>query len=133
MVELARMIGQKAARRLIACGWIAAGFGAAGGIYISFAGSTVNYFVLAEALLFLGLAYGIYRTSRICAGIALLIFLVDRIGMYRVAATFQSRSSGNVMAGFWPSAVIFAMLYLLGVIGTIACHSSARVPIRENV
>ncbi len=116
------MIGEKAAKGFMACGWIAAGFGAVGGIYISFAGREANYLVLAEALLFLGLAYGIYRTSRICAVIALLLFLVDRIGMYRVAASLQSTRGGNVMAGFWPSAAIFTLLYLLGAIGTFAWH-----------
>jgi hypothetical protein len=120
------MIGEKAAKRLMACGWIAAGFGATGGIYLSFAGRATNYFVLAEALLFLGLAYGIYRTSRICAVIALLLFVVERVAMYSVAAALQNRSGGNVMAGFWPSAIIFTLLYLLGTIGTIAWHSRER-------
>jgi hypothetical protein len=120
------MIGEKAAKWMIACGWIAAGFGAAGGIYISFAGTAANYLVLAEALLFLGLAYGIYRTSRICALIGLVLFVVDRVGMYRVAAALENARGGNVMAGFWPSAVIFTTLYLLGAIGTFAWHSRER-------
>jgi hypothetical protein len=126
MVESARMIGEKTAKRLMACGWIAAGFGALGGIYISLASSTINYLVLAEALFFLGLAYGIYRASRICALLALALFLIDRVGMYRVAAAVQSVRGGNIMAGFWPAAVFFSLLYLLGAIGTFAWH--AREP-----
>jgi hypothetical protein len=120
------MIGEKAAKWMIACGWIAAGFAVVGGIYVSFAGPTVNFMVLAGALLFLGLGYGIYRTSRICAVVALVLFSLNRVGMYRVAAALQNTRGGNVMMGFWLSAGIFTMLYLLGVIGTITWHSRER-------
>lgn len=118
-------MGEKMARRLIACGWIAAGLGAFGGFYITITNPMNNasgYLVMAEAAIFLALAYGIYRSSRICALLAMALFLIDRIGMYRFAMALQAQRGGNIMAGFWPTAAFFTILYLLGLIGSVALN-----------
>jgi hypothetical protein len=118
-------MGEKTARWLTACGWIAAGLGAFGGFYITITNPMNNasgYLVMAEAVIFLGLAYGIFRGSRICALVAMALFLIDRVGMYRFAMALQAQRGGNIMAGFWPTAVFFTILYLLGLLGTVAMN-----------
>ncbi|MGH7935239.1 MAG: hypothetical protein ACREQN_19015 [Candidatus Binataceae bacterium] len=78
--------------------------------------------VLVEAAILLALAYGIYRNSRLCAIIALVFFLIERIGLYHVAVAVRQARGGDILVGFWISVVVFTILYVLGVVGTIASH-----------
>jgi len=112
------------AKAFIACGWVAAGIGGvvtalvvAGG---PAAGQLVAYGIPA---IFLALAYGIAKRSRVCAVAALVIFVAMRVEWYRVAVQVEQRRGGAVLMGFWVTAIVFTLLYALGVIGTFAWHS----------
>ncbi len=119
-------------RILVACGWAAAGvsgFGTA----LFVAGSPVaggQAAAYATPALFIALAFGIYRNSRLCALAALIIFAAMRFEFYRIAQAVQQSQGGAVTVGFWISALAFGGLYLLGAIGTFAWH--ARHPEAMN-
>ncbi|MBF6561186.1 MAG: hypothetical protein IVW56_12925 [Candidatus Binataceae bacterium] len=111
------------AKAFIACGALAAGLGGAI-TAIVVVNSVVGGQLIAYAIpaIFMALAYGIYRKSRLCALIAFLTFAVMRIRFYGIAVMMQNTRGGAVMRGFWISVAVFGLLYLLGVIGTIAWH-----------
>jgi len=68
-----------------------------------------------------------------CAAIALAIFIILRIRLYEVAvAVEQHAGNGQVILGFWISAIVFTQLYVLGLIGTLlwnARHPEVRYSI----
>lgn len=112
-------------RILVACGWVAAGvsgFGTA----LFVAGSPVaggQAAAYATPALFIALAFGIYRNSRLCALAALIIFTAMRFEFYRIAQAVQQSHGGAVTMGFWVSAIAFGILYLAGAVGTFAWHA----------
>jgi len=119
-------------KAFIACGCIAAGLNgvvtalvAAGG---PAAGQAVAYAVPA---LYLALAYGIAKRSRICAAIAMITFVAMRVEWYRVAAQLEQQRGDHTLLGFWISVSFFSALYLLGVIGTFAWHSRHPAAARQ--
>lgn len=116
------MMSEKLARRFVACGWIAALLSAFGTFCVGFTIAKKDPVVLIEAALLLLLAYGIYRNSRVCSVIALVFFLIERIGLYHVAVAVKQAHGGNILIGFWISVVIFTTLYALGVVGAVAWH-----------
>ncbi len=88
----------------------------------TFRESTLAYYSLVGGLLFLsllslGLAYGIYRASRLCAITTTVLFLT---GMMR------GHFSKAETAYWWPLMLTFGSLYLLGVIGCFAWHARGR-------
>ena len=112
------------AKAFIICGCIAA---ALNGVVTALivagspaAGQAVAYAIPA---LYLALAYGIAKRSRICATIAMITFVGMRIEWYRVAAQIEQQRGDHTLLGFWISVSLFSVLYLLGVIGTFAWHS----------
>jgi serine/threonine-protein kinase len=72
---------------------------------------------LIDVALILGLTYGIYRKSRVCALLMLVYFLISKLIMIE----HDSKGSGLVMA------VIFLYYYVQGVLGTFAYHKHIRV------
>ena len=118
------------AKAFIACGALAAGLGGAV-TAIVVVDSVVGGQLIAYAIpaIFIALAYGIYRKSRVCALIAFVTFAVMRFRFYHLAVLMQNAHGGAVMRGFWISVAVFGLLYLLGVIGTIAWHM--RAPERD--
>ena len=111
-------------RIFVACGWAAAGVSGFGTAIVvaggPAAGQTVAY---ATPALFIALAFGIYRNSRVCALAALIIFVAMRFEFYRVAQAVQQSHGGSVTLGFWISVIVFGLLYLLGAIGTFLWHA----------
>ncbi len=119
-------MNQTLSRILVACGWLAAGVSGFGTAIVvagsPAAGQAVAYLTPA---IFIALAFGIYRNSRLCALAALIIFAAMRFEFYRVAVGLQQKQGGDVTLGFWISVIVFGLLYLLGVIGTFAWRARA--------
>jgi hypothetical protein len=111
-----RLIDEALAGRFMACAYVGAG---AAGIMtiavIGLGGFGFNMLNLVDVAIFFGLAFGVYRRSRVCA-IALLVYhLANRVDMY-------SRT-GSINTSFGLLAIAFAMLYVLGIVGTFAHHA----------
>ena len=68
----AGVIDETMAERMVACGWIAAAIAGLATLVFSLTSSYgLTHYNLVDAALLFGLAYGIYRRSRICAVLAL--------------------------------------------------------------
>ncbi|MGH7984954.1 MAG: hypothetical protein ACREQX_01510 [Candidatus Binataceae bacterium] len=107
------------AQWLVACGWIAALISALVTIYIVRLGESP--LALIEAVILLALGYGIYRKSRLCAIVALVYFIIEKLIWYRfLAANVPAHSA--VLTQFWVPAIFFTVLYALGVAGTFYWH-----------
>jgi hypothetical protein len=112
------MIGEKAAKRLIACGWIAAGTsGLLTAILAYNRTGGLNPLNLIDAVLLMGLACGIYCKSRLCALAALLYYVANQI--MRLKMIPASVPMVNLLAPI----AIFVGAYLLGVAGTFVWHA----------
>ncbi|NGX88508.1 hypothetical protein GW579_15625 [Rahnella sp. Lac-M11] len=111
----------KAINRLIKNGWTGAVASAlitvALDVYFWTSGvrNLLVYFNLIYVFVTCGLAYGIYRRSRVCAVLMLLLFVLDKV---YAPVTY---SSGNIV--FF---VMFMMFFSGGVVGTFWYHSKAR-------
>lgn len=118
------MVGRKTAVWFLACGCIAAIFGALGGILLAASIGQFNTLNLLQAVILFGLGIGTFLASRVCATLAFGIYLYERASMYYAALAFQSgRGGSGVIEGFWISAVIFSGLYILGMIGAFSWHA----------
>jgi hypothetical protein len=115
---------------MIGCGWFAAGIGAIAGAMINPSHDPLSYAIAAAFFL---LAIGIYVRIDWCAVFALVIFIALRVQFYEVAVAIQQHAgNGQVVVGFWLSAIVFTQLYVLGVIGTLywnAHHGTYRYSI----
>lgn len=115
---------------MIGCGWVAAGIGAIAGALYNPGGGTLSYLIAA---VFFILAAGIFMRIDWSAAIALVIFITLRIRLFEVAVAVQQHAgNGQVILGFWISAIIFTQLYVLGLIGTLlwnARHPEVRYSI----
>jgi serine/threonine-protein kinase len=119
------MIDDATAARFVKCGWIAAAFaGALTAICAFLRIYGLNGFNFVDAALLLGMAYGIYRGSRVCAIIALIYDLLSQ------AFLLTHGRSLNFIGLF--STIAFVVLYTLGVVGTFAMHSRRRSPAANN-
>lgn len=116
------MINRNNARWLTIAGTAAALLSGLGSLLIAFFPS-FNLLGFGAAVLILALGVGIFLYNRACAVAALLFFVVMRFEMYPSAAAAQALQGGNVMVGFWISAIFFTFLYVLGVAGTFAATS----------
>ena len=112
------MIDEKLTRIFLACGWIA---GVVAGFFTTLcvmAGCFgLNQYNIVDIALLFGLAYGVYRRSRICAVLLLA---------YDVASQVMLLSRGRQPSAITlVSAAIFFTAYALGVIGTFVSHAHA--------
>jgi len=85
-----------------------------------------NAWELLDVALILGLTYGIYRKSRVCAVLMLIYFLISKLLMIQQ----NPKQSGMVLG------VFFAYFYVQGVLGTFAYHRHIREALakrRESV
>ncbi len=109
------------ARRLIACGWIVGAI--LGGLTVLgslFNLGGLNIFNLLDAAIMLGLAYGTYRTSRICAVLALLYYAFNQMARLRMA------HAATMNIGVIATVTVFCAAYIAGLVGTFAVHSHER-------
>ena len=108
----------------IACGWIATGIACIGNLLVATRTGGLNFPNLIITLGFFGIAYAIYRRSRVAALTMLVIFAVMRIRFYGLAASLAPTHGGTAfMTSFWISTAVFMTALLLGVIGTFAWHA----------
>ena len=108
------------AERMVACGWIAAAIAGFATLIFSLAESFgLNHYNLVDAAILLALAYGVYRRSRTCAVLALAYHILNRVMLY--AGTRDVPPITMVIT------LVFAALYVLGVIGTFV-HNARRRP-----
>lgn len=113
------MIDDTMAERMVACGWIAAAIAGLATLAFSLTSSFgLNHYNLVDAAILLALAYGIYRRSRTCAVLALAYHVLNRAMLY--ANAHEMPPATTVIT------LIFAALYVLGVIGTFVHHAHRR-------
>jgi len=106
------------AERMVACGWIAAAIAGLATLIFSLTSSYgLTHYNLVDAALLFGLAYGIYRHSRICAVLALAYHILNRLMI------FYARDVPPIAIVL---TLMFAALYVLGVIGTFVHHARRR-------
>ncbi|MGH8013572.1 MAG: hypothetical protein ACREQ4_13835 [Candidatus Binataceae bacterium] len=110
------------AQWLVACGWIAALISALLTIYIVSLGESP--LALIEAVILLAFGYGIYRKSRVCAVVALVYFIIEKLLWYRFLLA-RVPTHSPVLTQFWVPAIFFIVLYALGVAGTFYWHAAA--------
>jgi len=110
------MIGEKTAFWFITAGWIAAGFS---GLFTAFlayqSAASLNPLNFIDAALLLGLAYGIFRKSRICAMLALAYFVIDQIALVKIL-------HNPLTLGGLVGAALFTIVYLMSIVGTFVWH-----------
>jgi hypothetical protein len=111
------MIGERTAFWFITIGWITA---AISGLLTAFlawkSAASLGPANFVDAALLLGLAYGIFRKSRVCAILALIYYLINQAA--RVRLLHGAIAPGDLLIG----ATIFISLYAIGIIGTFAWH-----------
>jgi hypothetical protein len=112
------VIDDTMAEKMVACGWIAAAIAGLATLIFSLASSFgLTHYNLVDAALLFGLAYGIYRRSRICAVLALAYHILNRLMIF---------SARDVPPIAIVLTLMFAALYVLGVIGTFVHHARRR-------
>jgi len=79
-------------KAFIACGWIATGIACVGNLLVATRTGGLNFPNLIITLGFFGIAYAIYRRSRVAALTMLVIFAVMRIRFYGLAASLAPNS-----------------------------------------
>jgi hypothetical protein len=115
----AAVIDNTMAERMVACGWIAATIAGLATLVISLTASFgLTHYNLVDAGLLLGLAYGIYRRSRTCAVLALAYHILNRTVLFMRMSDLPPITIVLTL--------IFATLYVLGVIGTFVHHARRR-------
>jgi hypothetical protein len=113
------VIDEKMTERMVACGWIAAAIAGLITLGLSLNGGLgLTRLNLVDAALLLGLAYGIYRHSRTCALLVFFYHVGNRAFIYSHAQ--------HVPAAIVAADLIFAALYVLGIVGTFAHHARRR-------
>lgn len=115
---------------MIGCGWVGALINAIASIVFAVKNpgdQTVSYLVAA---VFFILAAGIFMRIDWCAAAALVTFIGLRFYLFETAILSQQRAgNGAVILSFWISAILFAQLYVVSVIGTMlwnARHGEIR-------
>lgn len=121
-----RMIDQKVANKFVWCAAIGSFLAGAATLLLIVIGmvskNAINYgfnlWNFLDVALFWGLAFGVFKRSRTCALILLVYSLLNRIDMWQ-----RSHDIGIAFGGL---ALVFVILYFLGVLGTFAHHSIKR-------
>ena len=99
-------------------------------ILVAASGSTlfaklgVDWWSLIDVVVILGLAFGLYKKSRICAVLLFVYFVFSKIILWATVG-----SVGGV-----PMAILFGYFFFQGIRGTFACHSlnEQTAPEREG-
>jgi len=117
-VEVETELPEDIAKKIKA-GWIAGAISAGITLVIvllSLSGTSImgiDAWALIDVAVIAGLAYGVYRKSRTCAVILMVLFAVEKILMWKASGT----------ASGWLMALAFFACYIMGVQGTFQYHS----------
>lgn len=97
------------------------------GIIISVCGDSdflgLSLYGLVDVVFLLGLAFGVYKKSRVCAVILFIYFILSKIYML-------NNYEFNLMA--YITAIIFAIGFFQGMRGTIYYHKNKKIEIDED-
>jgi hypothetical protein len=105
-------------RWFVRCGWIAALIsGVTTILVVIFGTNPEGRLALIDAAIFLALAWGIYRRSRVAAVLALIWWMFERIYIYK--------ATGNPYLAFGIGPIIFTAAYVLAIVALLAAGSSA--------
>ena len=116
----------------IILGAVATGIACVSNLLVAGRTGGLNFPNLILTFLYMGLAYGIFRRSRIAALTMLIIYASMRVRFYGVAVQLApSHGGASFMEGFWISTSIFLALFLLGVIGTFVWHARRSAAARQ--
>jgi hypothetical protein len=117
----------------IACGWVAAGIASVVNLLVATRTGGLNFPNLLVTLGFFGIAYGIYRCSRLAALSILIIFVVMKVRFYYgdVLRLAPTHGGASFIISYWVSTAIFTSAFLLAVIGTFAWHRRHSLSMRE--
>jgi hypothetical protein len=112
---------------MIGFGWVAALINAIASVAYAFkysSGESTSYVVAA---VFFVLAAGIFMRIDWCAAGALVTFIALRFYLFETVILSQQRAgNGPVILSFWISAILFAQLYVVSVIGTMLWNARHR-------
>lgn len=111
-----RMINATVAKRFVLAATIAAGFAALATLAFIFTGTLgFGLWQLVDVVSFVALAFGIYKRSRVCALLLFTLHLINRVDMWT--------RTQDIATSFGGVAIIFAVIYFLGILGTFAHHA----------
>jgi hypothetical protein len=83
----------------------------------------LNLYSLINVVLGLGLAFGVYKKSRVCAVILFIFYVVGQL---------EILISGMGSIGSFIMSVAFATGYFQGIRGTIHYHKNKKIEINED-
>ncbi|WP_291584007.1 hypothetical protein [Clostridium sp. UBA6640] len=83
----------------------------------------LDLYSLVDVALLLGLAFGVYKKSRVCAVILFIYFILDKLYML---------SSGVVNRGAIMMSIAFGTWFFQGIIGTIHYHKNKKMEINGD-
>lgn len=107
----------------MAAGWVTAGVSALLTAFLAYrSAANLNPLNFIDAAILAGLAWGIFRKSRVCAVLALAYCVINQI--VRLKMLGGAVLPGALISGAAP----FVALYLLSVVGTFAWHRHAAAP-----
>ncbi len=84
----------------------------------------LDLYSLVDVVLLLGLAFGVYKKSRVCAVILFTYFILDKLYML---------SSGAINSGSIIVSIAFGTWFFQGIIGTIHYHKNKKIEINEDL
>ncbi len=97
------------------------------GVIISILGNSdflgLNLYRLVDVVLLLGLAFGVYKKSRVCAVILFVCFTLNQL--YLVSSGMSN--GGGIIVG-----IAFGRWFFQGIIGTIDYHKIKKIGIYKN-
>ncbi|MEW9094134.1 MAG: hypothetical protein AB2417_03535 [Clostridiaceae bacterium] len=76
----------------------------------------MNYLIIIDILLVLGLAFGVYKKSRVCAILLFIYFILDKI----IVTISQGRAPSTVWL------IIAGGIYVQGIRGTFYYHKNMK-------
>ncbi|MBU5485739.1 hypothetical protein KQI86_15570 [Clostridium sp. MSJ-11] len=76
----------------------------------------MNYLIIIDILMVLGLAFGVYKKSRVCAILLFIYFIIDKI----IMIISQGRVTGTVWL------IIAGGIYIQGIRGTFYYHKNMK-------
>ncbi|MBB6624515.1 hypothetical protein H7E67_13830 [Clostridium gasigenes] len=83
----------------------------------------LDLYGLVDVVLVMGLAFGIYKKSRVCAVILFIYFIVGRIDMM---ISYGGKPASNA------ASIFFAFGYFQGIRGTIHYHKNKKKEKQKN-
>jgi len=109
------MTNEKRIKIFVLCAAVSAFIAGFLTLLISFTGMFgFNLFNLIDAAIFIGLGFGVLKKSRSCAIILFIYHIFNKFDMWTRTQDLM------ISAGFF--SVFFAVMYLMGIMGTFAHH-----------